>query len=186
MIYQLEADFEAFYSFDFDVEDLLEKMPGYSQRFRAKPRLSGWIEPQGRFYKGTGFTGNVECIPDISIWALGNLVLNERAYDILSDHINGAGEFLPVRVDDKQYYMFNTLHILSSQAVDLTGAIEVVDSGVHFGASGLKVIEDDLNDVDVFKMKEEKLIHSFVTDGFKKLCKDAGLTGLSFLSLNGV
>lgn len=186
MIYQLEADFEAFYSFDFDVEDLLEKMPGYSQRFRAKARLPGWVEPQGRFYKGSGFIGDVECIPDISIWALGNLLLNERAYKVLSGHIDGAGEFLPVQVDDKQYYMFNTLHVLSSQVVDLTDAVEVIDSGVHLGVSGLKVIEDDLNDVDVFKMKEEKLIHSFVTDGFKRLCNDAGLTGLSFRSISGV
>ena len=46
MIYKLEADFETFYSFDFDVEDLLEKMPGYNQRFRAKARLPGWVEPQ--------------------------------------------------------------------------------------------------------------------------------------------
>ena len=186
MIYKLEADFENFYSFDFDIDDLLGKMPGYSQRFRAKPRLSEWVEPVGQFYRGEEFTGDLEKIPDISMWALGNLVLNELAYELLFENIRDAGEFLPVIVGGQKYYMFNTLQVLNSDSVDSSSAVSVIDSGVHLGVSGVKVCEDLLSDVDIFKMKEEKLIHSFATDGFKRLCEDGGLTGLNFLNVNGV
>ncbi|CCU72633.1 imm11 family protein [Thalassolituus oleivorans] len=184
MIYQLDPDFERFYSFDFDVEDLLEKMPRYSQRFRAKPRLSDWVEPEGRFYRSQCFSGDTKSVPDMSVWALGNLILNERAYGVFSEFIGMAGEFLPLTVNGCAFYMFNTLKVLNGDQVDCSNAVDIIDSGVHFGKAGFDILEDQLNKVEIFKLKEEKLVHSFVTQGFKSLCEDEGLTGLNFLQIN--
>lgn len=70
MSYLVDSDFEKYYSLALDVSDLAEKMPSYSQRFRAKPRLDKWIAPKAHFYASDNFTSKEESIPDITIWAL--------------------------------------------------------------------------------------------------------------------
>jgi hypothetical protein len=184
MLYQLNPDYERFYSFDFDIEHLVKKMPRYSQRFRAKPRLSDWVEPEGRFYRSHCFSGDTKSLPDMSVWALGNLILNERAYSVFSEYIDMAGEFLPLVVDGRAFYMFNTLKVLNGDQVDCSDAVDVIDSGVYLGKTGFDIFEDQLNKVEIFKLKEEKLVHSFVTPGFKSLCEEEGLTGLNFKQIN--
>ncbi|WP_445362956.1 hypothetical protein ACJJIQ_21105 [Microbulbifer sp. ANSA003] len=180
MSYLVDSDFEKYYSLALDVSDLAEKMPSYSQRFRAKPRLDKWIAPKAHFYASDNYTGKEESIPDITTWALGNIVLSPRAFSALKDILNSSGEFLPLLIGDETYYMFNTLYVISEEYVDSTNTIEVVNSGVHMGQDSVKFIDSELEGQCIFKSYTNKLTFSFVTEEFKTAYEANSFTGLKF------
>ncbi|WP_281649197.1 hypothetical protein [Parendozoicomonas sp. Alg238-R29] len=180
MSYLINHDFENYYSLTIDVADLTSKMPSYSQRFRAKPRLENWVAPKSSFYKSENHSGKEESIPDITTWALGNLVLSPNAYKVLNEKLASSGEFLPLLVGDKTYYMFNTLFVIPEHAIDLSEAVDVIDSGVHMGKKNVKFDESKIEDHLVFKSKTNKLTYSFATEKFKSMYSENNLTGLTF------
>ncbi|ROS05696.1 hypothetical protein EDC56_1245 [Sinobacterium caligoides] len=184
MTYVIENDFESYHSLTFDLSDLSSKMPSYSQRFRAKPRLDSWVAPKAFFYASDNYTGKEEVIPDITTWALGNLVLSPKAYLILKDIMAASGEFLPIIVGADTYYMFNTLFVIPETAIDLSLAVDVVNSGVHMGQENVIFDEEQLNGRCIFKSPTNKLTFSFVTEVFRSKYDESGLTGLSFKDLN--
>lgn len=93
MMYKIQDDYKECYLLLPDGTDLLTKMPSYSQRFRAKPRLESWVAPKFSFFASENYEGESEQLPDISIWALGNLVLNPKAYEVFEEMLTPSGEF---------------------------------------------------------------------------------------------
>lgn len=184
MTYLIDHDYENCYSLTLDVADLASKMPSYSQRFRAKPRLNSWVAPNASFYASDNYIGTNEILPDITTWALGNLVLSPKAYLVFKDIIGPSGEFLPLLVGNDIYYMFNTLYVVPESAIDRTEAIEVVNSGVHMGQSKVKFDEEQLQGRCLFKSPTNKLTSSFATEEFKSKYDDNGFEGLVFKEIN--
>ena len=80
--YKISYDFEKFYSFIIKNSELGEKMPDYSPRFVAKPRLQGWVAPEASYYASDNYGGVDESIPDITTWLTGNLVFSQKAYEL--------------------------------------------------------------------------------------------------------
>jgi hypothetical protein len=93
MIYKIQYDYKECYLLVPDGEDLLTKMPHYSQRFRAKPRLESWVAPKFSFFASENYEGEAEQLSDMSVWALGNLVLSPKAFEVFKDMLAPSGEF---------------------------------------------------------------------------------------------
>ncbi|MBV1884164.1 MAG: hypothetical protein KUG82_21165 [Pseudomonadales bacterium] len=184
MTYLIDHDYENYYSLTLDVVDLSNKMPSYSQRFRAKPRLDSWVAPKASFYASDNYQGTGVNLPDITTWALGNLVLSPKAYLVFTDIIGPSGEFLPLIVGDDMYYMFNTLSVIPESAIDFSEAIDVIDSGVHMGQDNIRFDEETLKGYCLFKSSTDKLTHTFSTKKFKSIYSENCFTGLVFNTLN--
>jgi hypothetical protein len=184
MTYLIEDDYENYYSLTLDVSDLAIKMPSYSQRFRAKPRLDSWVAPNASFYASDNYTGKGEALPDITTWALGNIILSPKAYLAFRDIMASSGEFLPLLIDGETYYMFNTLFVIPASATDLTGAVDIVNSGVHMGQGNVKFDEEQILGHCLFKSPTNKLTSSFVTKDFKSKYDENHFTGLVFKELD--
>lgn len=185
MIYKLNHDFENTFSFLVDPVELVNKMPNYRPRQKAKALLDGWVTPDASFYASENYILDSEQIPDVTTWKLGYIVLNQKAYDYLHQCLVGAGEFLPVNVNDIQYYIFNPLYVIADSAVNKTKAVEIIDAGVHLGQGNVSFGESVLNkdNISIFKTNTDQLVFSYCTDQFKKICEDYNLKGLIFESL---
>jgi len=184
MTYLIDQDYKNCYSLTLDVADLTSKMPSYSQRFRAKPRLDGWVAPKASLFASENYTGSVETLPDITTWALGNLVLNPKAHAVFKDLIAPSGEFLPLLIGNDTYYMFQTLFVMPDSAIDLSGAVDIVNSGVHMGQDRVKFDEAQLEGRCLFKSPTNKLTFSFATKEFKSKYDEHGFCGLVFKELD--
>ncbi len=180
MMYKIEYDFENTYLLLLDGDELFNKMPTYSQRYRAKPRLENWVAPKASFFASENYEGDGEQIPDITTWALGNIVLSPKAYQAFKDLLAPSGEFLPFIISDDTYYMFNTLFVIPEEGVDRSQAIEVVNTGVHMGQDRVLFREPALAGKHFFKTPTNKLTFSYVTESFKNLYDDNHLSGLTF------
>ena len=182
MIFKLKNDFQNTYSLLIDNVELGTKMPTYRPRFLAKPRLQEWVMPEASFYYSENFEGMRESLPDVTTWSAGVLVINPKAYEVFKNYLATSGEFLPISISGETHYLFNTLYVIPDAAIDKSKAVEVIDTGVHFGQTNVTFDEVflDSEKVSVFKSNTNKLLHSFCTEQFKKLYDDNGFKGLIF------
>lgn len=186
MIYRLNYDFPNICLLLIDGVELYTKMPAYKPRFFAKPRHHEWVVPKASFFFGDSPEEMKEDLPDISIWATGVLVFNPKAYEVFNDSLAKAGEFLPVSVYGETYYLFNTLYVIPDTAIDKSKAVEVIDTGVHFGQTNVIFDEAFLaaEKISVFKSNTNKLLNSFCTEEFKKVYEANNFKGLVFETLD--
>jgi hypothetical protein len=180
MIYKIQYDYKECYLLTPDLNDLATKMPSYSQRFRAKPRLESWVAPKFSFFASENYEGEKEQLPDISLWALGNLVLSPKAYEVFKDMLTPSGEFLPLIIGDETYYMLNPLFVIPEEGIDRSHEVEVVDTGVHMGQSNVLFNEAALDGRNLFKTPTDKLRASYCTKAFKELYEQHAFKGLLF------
>ncbi len=180
MTYKINYDYKNSYLLLPDGTDLLTKMPSYSQRFKAKPRIESWVAPKASFFASENYEGKSEQLPDITTWAIGNLVLSPKAYGVFKDMLAPSGEFLPLIIGDETYYMFNTLFVIPEEGIDRSHQVEVVDSGVHMGQDNIVFNEANLDGRDVFKAPTDKLRFNYCTKAFKTLYEQHAFKGLVF------
>lgn len=182
MIYKLAKDFENTFSVLIEGEELYSKMPTYSPRFLATARSASWNMPEGSFYRSENFTGADDASPNISLFATGVLVLDRTAHEQFSKKLTPTGEFLPVSINGEHYYLFNVLYVVPDDAVNLSAAVEKIDSCVHLGQSNVTFDEEFLNEKDIliFKTKTDKLIFSYCTQAFKDQYESYGFKGIIF------
>ncbi len=181
--YKLTDDYEKHFTFTIKGAELYNKMPDYSPRFNTKTRLTEWVKPDASFYATENYLNEKVSIPDITTWVAGNLVLNTRAYEILSDTLKVSGEFLPVSVEGIDYYIFNTLRIIDEKYIDKTKAREVIDGSVNVGLENISFSTNGLEDDGVFKSESDHLLHTYCTENFKQLLIDNNLNGLLFTEM---
>jgi hypothetical protein len=126
-VYKMCSNTEGFMTFSIKAEELVAKMGGrFSPRFNAKPCIQDWIKPNGYFYSDEAYVK----VPDITCWAIGCLVLNQKAYDAIGGALTRYGEFLPVECEQLPYYIFNALHVISDEAIDQSKSKQDVELGV--------------------------------------------------------
>lgn len=177
-IYKIKKYFDEYYTFTIKNSELGSKMPSYSPKFRAKPRLDQWVTPNAEFYASDTYSEEIPRIPDITTWVTGNLVLNQKAYDALADKLSASGEFLPISVEGIDYYMLNTLKVIPTEGIDLSQSMDFIDSGVNRGKTNVGFDPSTLDGAIVFKTPTDHLLYSYGTDDFKALVDQHGLTGL--------
>lgn len=182
MIYRLTDDYINTCSLLIDNVELGTKMPTYRPRFFAQPRAQEWVMPNASFFFGDSPEQMKEDLPDVTTWSTGVLALNPRAYDVFHESLAKAGEFLPISIYGETYYLFNTLYIIPDAAVDKSKAVEVIDTGVHFGQANVAFDEKflDSENILVFKSNTNKLLYSFCTQEFKKIYDANNFKGIIF------
>lgn len=186
MIYKLGYDYENTGLLSIDGVELLKKMPALRPKFFATPKQKEWVAPEASFYYSENYKSNTKITPDVTIWATGVLAFNPRAYDVFNELLAKAGEFLPISVDDETHYLFNTLYIIPDTATDKSKAVDVIDTGVHFGQTNVAFDEIflDSENIFIFKSNTNKLLHSFCTDKFKHIYDSKNFKGIIFESMD--
>ncbi|HTF96552.1 MAG TPA: DUF1629 domain-containing protein [Cellvibrio sp.] len=182
MIYKLGCDYENTALLSIDGVELLKKMPALRPKFFATPKQKEWVAPEASFYYSENYKGNIKVTPDVTVWTTGVLAFSPKAYDVFHELLANAGEFLPVSVDDETHYLFNTLYIIPDKAIDKSKAVEVIDTGVHFGQTNVAFDESFLGpeNIFVFKSNTNKLLYSFCTDEFKNIYDSNNFKGIIF------
>jgi hypothetical protein len=178
--YKLTDDYENFYTFTIKGVELYSKMPGYSPKFNSVPRRDEWVTPNASFYATANYLNKKVAIPDLTTWVMGNLVLNSKAYEILSEVLKTLGEFLPVSVEGIDYYIFNTLKVIDDRYINKDKAREVVDGGINAGVENISFDTDGLDGAYLFKSKTDRVLHTYCNDNFKQLILDKDIKGLLF------
>ena len=183
MIYRIHEDNANFQNFFLDLEEVLDVMdetigereflgfsvdnislkdlwPGFKAEFKKKER-KGKILPR----------------PDMATWRGANLVLSQKAYDVLAKSLESYGEFLPLTCDDEPCYIFNCLTL--GEIDEVNSKKEMLD-GYPVGVERLVFDEERLGDKLVFKTPYERCISVLCQNEFKDMVERAELTGLRF------
>lgn len=178
--YKITNDFENFYTFTIKGVELYTKMPSYSPRFDASTRLDEWVVPDASFYATANYLNDKVSVPDITTWLSGNIVINKNVYELLNDKLKQSGEFLPVKVEGIDYYIFNTLKVIQDEYINTSKAIEVVDLGVDVGLENIGFSTEGLDGAFLFKSSTDHCLYSYCTEDFKILLQNHNLNGLLF------
>ncbi len=181
-VYKVNRDYLNYHSFTMKGAELYSKMPDYSPRFLATPRLDSWMKPDASFYKSENCEATRVRIPDITIWCAGVLALNAKAFLALNAYLADLGEFLPVSCQGKTYHLFNVLNVIEDAAIDTQNTQAHFENGIFFGLERLAFHEDKLGDQILFKTHADKLVSSYCTEAFKQRIESLGLEGLIFES----
>ncbi len=118
-----------------------------------------------------------EIIPDVSVWGYGWLVFSKKAYEKLSVHLEGTGEFLPINVEGNKMFVFRC----TSWAKE--DESECIFHYIDGELDGLKHLVFDQADVDeklVFKSKLQGGNTVYCSSVFKGLCSELKLDGLRY------
>lgn len=177
-IYRLKNNFKNFYSFTIKNAELGSKMPLYSPRFAAQPRLNEWVEPNGSFYRSSNYQSEKIHIPDVTIWNSGLLVLNQKAYISLSNDLNKVGEFLPVKVEGLHYYLLNTIEKIDEQYLDKSNAKE--DPNIYGALINVSIDSKAFKNRIILKSSIDDYLYMLCSSEFVEKVKYYGLKGLLF------
>lgn len=115
-------------------------------------------------------------MPDLSL-EMGLLFLNQRAYKVLNTLLADHGEFLPIRYNDIDGYLFNVLKV----AEDLDALLEeLVGYDEHGNLEHFAFDESKINKTHLFVAEIDDYIGLFCTSEFIDTVTDAKLTGINF------
>ena len=115
-------------------------------------------------------------VPDVSFWGT-YLLLSEAAYIALEAILADAGEFLALRVGDKQMYIFVPLLFA---AEDLSKTLIHYEEGVICGIKRLIFEPDVITEKAIFKSKIYGCHGLFVTNTVKAIFDEHGFRGVVF------
>jgi hypothetical protein len=177
-VYKIKSDFENYWSFNIDSTELFQKMPTFSAKFKTKPRLEEWNKPDGHFYPSDNHKSNKVALPDVTTWLLGNLVLNEAAYEKIGKELSALGEFLPVNADGTSYFIFNVLNVIPDELIDRGNTKTTMQFGVPMGLESLGFIDSQIGDQLLFKTTADNLAGLYCTERFSTLLRNNDLRGL--------
>lgn len=116
-------------------------------------------------------------IPDISEWRGASLVLSPRAYECLSVLLANAGEFLPVKVEDQTFYLFNCL---TFGLIDEINSKQDIQDGIFMGIKNIRFNSVDIAEKIVFKTTFDRCLTIFCDERFKRVVEANKLTGIEF------
>ncbi len=181
MIYQIKSIHEEFKTLSLDPDDLFNQVPDPDDVYKILKQpgtndslLSVWKNISSSM---RDVYDNNPAKPDVSIWLFVYLLVNQKAYNALKDHLKESGEFLPLMVDGEQMYIFNCLEYgKEDKDLCLTDYID----GIACGLKSLAFDEDDTKDKVLFKSKMQGGNRLFGSDKFKQLCDDNDLRGLRY------
>ena len=137
-----------------------------------------WKTPNGQFFKSdSGST----TLPDISDWTGNSLLVNKDTYDMLLNTIGSLGEFLPINVENKPYYLFNCLNIIDDKLIDMSNSELATLNKQVVGTAKLAFHQDKISDDTlIFTTTFDRHSHLFCTEAFKTFIAENKFTGIGF------
>lgn len=173
-IFAIQPD-KSFPVLDLELSDLLRLLPmGISLdslvqfSYQNPPMTSWWKTPATGF---VGDSGNKSTIPDLSLWADATLILSPRAYLRLGGALKSSGEFLPIKVGYKKFYIF-ICFVYSEPKFDGSHTSERAEGpeGLTFSKSAQNLL--------IFKCHLRGYGRLFCNTRFKQLFELSGLSGI--------
>ncbi|EIO2324622.1 hypothetical protein QNE86_003384 [Vibrio vulnificus] len=179
-VYQLKELPEEYKELQLDLDDLFDAlgeehlMTIHFQRSKNTSLLPIWKTLALDFEDVLGKNSKE---PDVSLWASTYLVLNSRAYSVLSDELKNEGEFLPISIGSESGYIFNCLSFGQEDTAVCT--VKYLD-GIEDGLETLYFDEDDVRGRLLFKSKKQGCQALYATEKFRDICAKYQLHGLRF------
>ncbi|WP_299594578.1 DUF1629 domain-containing protein [uncultured Microbulbifer sp.] len=175
MIYRLDFERECYSCINLDQDDM-EDLMGDLYYPEGLPLSNVWVEMEGELYDGLGKSRQLST-PDIASWE-GTPVLNERAYQLLAGTLEASGEFLPIKIEKKPWFVFNTL--ATTNAVDLAHSEQNRRGGIYLGLKSLQFLENKMEYLSLFKTDFDEKVGTFCTEAFKSQIIENAVTGVKF------
>jgi len=149
--------------------------------FDGKPRASSWnsirmrplkfidgrFQRQGDFPTGSGGT---------------YLIMSQSAKERIGSHLNRYGEFLPLKCDEGQFWLFHVTHFLDALDENASDVLRSSEEPQVVLMIHKHVFRPERLTADwMFKLPQSRGRGPFyVTDPFVNLIRTSGLTGLKF------
>ncbi|MES2824955.1 MAG: hypothetical protein V4732_15225 [Pseudomonadota bacterium] len=182
-IYSISAEIDNFMFFTLDDLDVCEKMEDFDIEGFGQPLKFSWVAPKAMFIESDS---GAKVLPDITQWSGSDLVLSEKAKQILDEILKDSGDYYRLTGSCKGYWFFNPIIRLGNEIINL----EQTTSSYFDDGSW-----DKLKNL-VFKGDAEKIVPALFTleidRGVKLYCNSMlkekieinGLTGIAFFAKN--
>lgn len=120
------------------------------------------------------------------LWdTVGTYVFSEKAKNCLENLIDDYVEFIPVKYQDKVYYIVNVINFLDGIDYEKS-KFRTLKSGSILGVEEFSFVENKIRGNALFKILLEGRIHStevFVLQEVKDKVEENGLIGFSFMEV---
>ena len=180
MIYRLSCDRQNYMAFDISFDEIEYKLGNvFALHDPTSKWLDFWQPLSGYFYDHSD-QSNVIKVPDITTWFLGDLMLNEVAYEEMKDHLSPYGEFLPITVEGIPYWVLHVTKFTDMSYVDHESSERFIDEAQCINLVSLSFKEEMLNDLLIFRTEYSGYQNVYCTDKFKDLIEKMDLKGLLF------
>ena len=180
-IYKLKGDIKNYWTFFIDATEIAMKMgDNFDLDYDGISKLSWWKPVDGSFHQEDENKTKKVAIPDIDIWS-SNLVLNEKAKEVLLPYIESLGELLPVNCEGISYNLFNTMNVIDDSAVDKENSQRIEEQGIFMGIESLQFFEDKVSEKSyLFRTSFDNYVDVYCNESFKEIVEKARLKGLCF------
>lgn len=182
MIYVIHPDHQHYKSFVFDSKAVRNALGSETQfHFSRAPKqyINDW-QPFDISFESLG-TSKKAAMPDIMV-RNGRLFLTTDAYDVLAPAIEKYGEFLPIRYDGNNGFIFNVLSV----AEDVGGIDKKLSTKNEFGeVQSLSFDENKVKKIPLFKTAFDNYLGIYCGDSIKKIIEEAKLKGVAFSNDTG-
>jgi hypothetical protein len=180
VVYKLRFDRNKYLAFDISPEELEEKLGEDYFFMLDEPIWSEfWQALEVKFHDDSD-KKNISSLPDITCWFTDQLVLNERAYNTLSEVLAPYGEFLPVKYKETSYWVFHVTKLTKLDAINETDSARIVEASGHIEVERMSFINSAVKDLLIFKTEYNGLKNVYCSEKFKSLIDSTGLKGLVF------
>ena len=178
MIYKLRYDRFNYLVFEIMPDEVEEKLGDYF--ILDEPLWTDFWKPLNAIFFDDSDNKNVITPPDITCWFIDRLVLNEKAYQLLSKRLAPYGELLPVKCEGVPYWVLHITKLTKMDAVDEDNSERVIEESSYIDMKRLVFKEDKVKDLLLFKTEFDDYKNIYCSEQFKGLVEDAGLEGLVF------
>ena len=180
MIYKLRFDRSRFLTFEISPDELEAKFGADHIFMLDEPEWSGFWKPLDAKFLDFSDKKNVTALPDITCWFTDQLVLNEKAYDLLSNVLEPYGELLPVKCEGIPYWVLHVTKPTGLDVIDESKSERQVEGGGYIDVSSMAFKESAVENLLLFKAEYNGYKNVYCTEGFKALVENASLEGLVF------
>lgn len=146
----------------------------YIQSFNGVSKEKNWIPLQ---LKRMGADAEFSNTPGLSAHIP---VFDKKTVDIMKDYLIGNAEILPIFCEDKEFFAINVTSVLDCIDYD-TSEYKTFRDGIRIMRfTKYAFLKDKIENVHIFKIKDEPLRSPFVSDAFRQKILDSNLIGFKF------
>lgn len=174
-VYRVDYDYDRYKAMYISALQLVHILAGKTGNDAGGSLASNWmnIEASLEQRKIDALCDNT---PDITFWH-HSLALSEHALSKLESELEDLGEFLPVKVNNQSWYVFNLLTKADSY-IDMQNSEKDIENNTQVGIKSLCF--SSTPEHLIFKTDYDSNVRIFCTDKFKNLIEDNELSGLRF------
>ena len=119
-------------------------------------------------------------IPDISVWNLSCLIMNDKAKAVLEPELKNIGEFLPLK---NGFYIYNCLNSVDGDVIEQAhSSVDINHSDLAQLPKELYMLEEKVSDKFLFKPAFAHYGFLVCLDRFKEIVESHNLSGILFES----